>query len=112
MREIKFRALGFIAEEEKWEWFYYTPESAYAIYKDDGVIKAWKVRDSQFTGLLDKKGKEIYEGDIVKIGTGYTFEVTLTKFQLGYKGSKCYGYNEYDDAEIIGNIYENKELIK
>lgn len=74
----------------------------------------------QFTGLLDKNGKEIYEGDIVNC------EDTDTKFGKVYKKIKISFYNgefgigdelihlgikHLSMIEIIGNIYETPHLL-
>ena len=90
----------------------------------------------QYTGLKDQKGKEIYEGDIVKgflderfivrYGEGtfdsgfyrYTgFYLEIIKYMMypkGEQGEDNYNINEKDVKclEVIGNIYENPEMIK
>lgn len=66
----------------------------------------------QCTGLKDKNGKLIYEGDILKSGIHY-YQVVWHegKFVLN-KGCKNYPIGGCDLMEIIGNIHENPELLE
>lgn len=115
MREIKFRA---------WD----TEAKQMILVNDakfvDGVMIGAKgvnwdnqVVVMQFTGLLDKNGKEIYEGDIVEtedvgmcevewIGSGLSLH-TFPRYS-----SRSIFSIEYRECEVIGNIYENPELIQ
>ena len=76
----------------------------------------------QFTGLKDKNGKEIYEGDIVK--TNETFSKNIIKkvewiikisgwnIHPEHIGKKPTEKMHCSHLEVIGNIYENPELLK
>lgn len=74
----------------------------------------------QYTGLKDKNGKEIYEGDILALFQGtQKSEVfykngafwVIAQISGGYPESEHLLCNLLDTSEIIGNIYENPELI-
>ena len=71
----------------------------------------------QYTGLKDKNNKEIYEGDIFHIGSKKILYV-VEWIDCGLKGrqikNKSWIGLDYwkDDIEVIGNIYENPELME
>lgn len=93
---------------------------------DNEDLKIWTLEDltdgednlMQFTGLLDKTGKEIYEGDILEVkafGRTYTHVVEWDEKDCCF----CTTYYDYqgpqmcnpDYSTVIGNKYENPELI-
>lgn len=71
-----------------------------------------------WTGCRDCKGAEIYDGDIVKeaeIGFGvFSVELLPTRLTLVHKGGGRYSSSEKDlrKMEVIGNVYENPELLE
>lgn len=90
-----------------------------SIYKKTGNPLLPKFELMQYTGLNDKNGKEIYEGDFVK-GTHRIDEDWTLQYQTIFRnGCFMFGgwnthefFNKFQNIEIIGNIYENPELIK
>ena len=73
----------------------------------------------QFTGLLDKNGVEVFEGDICNWGAKdvfpYVIELVDGGFQLVYKGddaSMNLMQKTAQNIEVIGNIFSNPELLK
>ncbi len=71
----------------------------------------------QFTGQYDKNGKMIFEGDIVSIGDlmyHVIFKYSQWKFHIMTNNAYCdpYFYSHADICEVIGNIHDNKDLLK
>ena len=91
------------------------------IIDEDDVAGVWIVNNDlvlmQSTGLTDKNGKEIFEGDIVDSEDGILSGVVEFRPDLGMFVSTLIKYNNFerlcnvaDSVHIIGNIYTNPEL--
>ena len=90
------------------------------IYAGDHVEKFTVYTDTvgQFTGLTDKNGKKIFEGDIGKSIDG-VFLVRWSEEKCAfvmdfydYPKEELYLEEMWDDAEIIGNIHDDPELLE
>ena len=130
----KFRGLS-IDENNKGKWQYgYLIEDTGQSFIINEVIEAneqyitigswYPVRPdtvSQSTGLHDKNGKEVFVGDIIKCTRGCPHEVYLEKEYGGkyiggmpavYLKGLLEGYAWTGDEKIIGNVYQNPELLE
>ena len=128
MREIKFRVWDKL--ERPWD-KEFKKEMIYDIAGIEFWIKTIRIVDEgrhswmnfknveimQYTGLKDKNGKEIYERDLVKILDG-DGEIAEIKFDYGryyfevgdYRDDLCNCEERF--LEVVGNIYENPELME
>lgn len=136
MREIKFRGMS------HGDWYYGDLITAYDkdkkkhyyIITEDYESKGTNIELNtcaspeveqetvgQYTGLHDKNGKEIYEGDIVQYSDIYNGVVEYSEKyaqfilkETGIIADECEALGEFNIKvfEVIGNIYENKELLE
>ena len=132
-RTIKFRGKSIYGEDwlygslvkiEKNRYAVIPPLNNIEIGKSIGMYEVYPETVGQFTGLLDKDGKEIYEGDILHTITfgfnpeEYTAIILYRNcsFQLSNGRNLFYfgqsDLTKMDDSIVIGNIYDNPDLIK
>ena len=122
MREIKFRAWD--KKDKLWVAGWSIGQAGVQTETSNKVFM-------QYTGLQDKNGKEIFEGDVVKIEDYYeNIRIGIIVFDSGTYKLQNLGQNFYyqfgsdgeydwesienvdeDNIEIIGNLYENPELL-
>jgi uncharacterized phage protein (TIGR01671 family) len=132
MREIKFRAWD---EVNKKYWYLENNDfiiegdgvSIFSEFSSDRINKSWELE--QFSGLLDKNGKEIYEGDIIKtewngIEQIAVIQFTRASFNAKYICSSRPDFTHYTPgqginalwwgsfSEVVGNVHENPELLE
>ncbi len=126
-REFKFRVWD--KSSKQWE-----NSTVLEVIHGDGILRSildFDLENSvvqQYTGLLDKNGKEIYEGDIIRTGYENQYGSFYYNYLVVYNSKTCVfeglmsedqksigiriTHNVVDNIEILGNIFENSELLK
>ncbi len=126
MREIKFRA--WLKEDKKMEnvkTMDFTDKTIRCLKKNE-FINAYLLRRvsfddvelMQYTGVKDKNGKEIYEGDIVVLNNIENDNMCIVRYE--HSSYRLEGWSLREDLsnvedrflEVVGNIYENKNLLE
>lgn len=122
MREILFRG----KRNDNGEWIYGYLLESYSMKwilnpLSDGGFKWFLVDNNticQFTGLFDKNGNKIWENDIVDThnrGVGYSRLEKVIYENGGFFPISTHGWEcepDADEIEVIGNVFDNKELLE
>ena len=108
MREIKFRAWDKVAKQIIFI-------NSFDDCTWNEILEAYKDTMMEFTGLKDKNGKEIYEGDIIIVDgkrckTIFNLGEFTFQTEVDENAYYCIGY--HSDCKVIGNIYKNPELLE
>lgn len=121
MRELKFRAWNTVrncwTSRVELDGGWGKPMFMHGEIEDDGGYQIDNTIIEQYTGLKDKNGREIYEGDIVQIDDHILGDFEVVWHNLGWKIKRSVGFealsvHKSEDIVVIGNIHENGELLE
>lgn len=122
MRQIIFR--GYNLKNQKWLYGYYFVNRGLHFVCPDGManpLASWEdfvVEEEsvgEWTGCIDARNKKVYEGDVV-LGiegraNGVKKLIEWSDFKSGFT-IPIWGYDDECRYKVIGNIYENKEILE
>jgi uncharacterized phage protein (TIGR01671 family) len=121
MREIKFRVWDkydkcFI-EQNLLPFKLWFDEEEFIKYEDENIMRyPTDIILMQYTGIKDKNGKEIYENDLITWGGGGIHQIEFRDTSWAFKNEdwllSMITSEEKSTFEIIGNVFENPELLK
>lgn len=124
MRDILFRGKDFLGKWIQGDLLQYRGFQIFCIVQNYIGANGREVVPEtvgQYTGLTDKNGKKIFEGDIIErfwFGEKHTYQIDYDNNIASFIGKDIYGFKftsfDYDacEFEIIGNIYDNPELLE
>lgn len=126
MREIKFRGKG--KKDRKWYFGNLYDKDTYGRTHictiNGGCLNIDHTTVGQFTGLYDKNNNEIYEGDVIRLNDYANVVCVFQHGAFGYVYAKDFHSfagntnftfnpkNQDADVEIVGNIFDNPELLE
>lgn len=119
MRNIEFRGKR---TDGQWVYGYYFAKPILDKHFIECEENQWLVHVDtvgQYTGLRDKNGFKIYEGDVIRFNVYGIDCIIDVQYVEGFFGGRCKGVTLYLDvvvkeynAEVIGNVYDDPELLR